>query len=480
VEKRRYLFHFSANLKPYNFFRGKGNDRFDSYLLSVDFLDEHKELARLVVHENRVLCADNGNVDLITKFIDRQTSKVAPLQKLRKDEEEKLKHKVRPGQLSSSLTNSFQLLAQDIVNQAKGEIADDHVVSVLRAQESLNPTYLVGMEDFTLVTLTALNVEREYTNLPLEWYKSASKRAIEYAVRTKEGEFGPCQSLVFAGLHAIDFDTAKEAGRLAGEAKSDGIASGLVGAMKDQSFADFHMKNGEVIELSAPIPRPYMRTLDIVAGLHVGYTSVTGRRPAFHGLGVGSPILFPLVSLLGDAQTYLAVDSTAPIKDAIANTISLYVDTPAPRKLKAYRIAEFWLAENNGWRCTCPYCRDFNELHPPNVAKAVEWWHGERKRGLNPDDMHAPSPLAEFLPILSTPQDDTTKQRARMTRISHNHWVLKRIEEQVRRHGHNLDSLRQYVASTMQVYLTLAGNNPGWQMAAEVAWKTADQTSQEL
>jgi hypothetical protein len=232
--------------------------------------------------------------------------------------------------------------------------------------------------------------------------------------------------------------------------------------------------------LGINIPRPYMRTLEIIAGLHVGYATATGRRPAFHGLGVGTPILLPLVSLLGNSSTYLAVDSTAPIKDAFARTITLYVDTPAPRKLKAHRIAEFWLAENNGWRCTCPYCRRFTEFHPPKLGQALEWWQSEGKRQLVAEDMHAPSPLAEFLPILSTPDNDTTRQRARMTRISHNHWVLKRLEEQVRKHEQDLNSLRQFVTNMMQVYLSLAGSSPSWQAAAEVAWRIADKASLEL
>jgi hypothetical protein len=474
------MFHFAANLKPYNVLRGPGNRRFDSYLLSVDFFAEHRDLARLVVKENRTLCADNGNVDLIKEFINKHGDKAEPLQELRKIEEEKLEGKVRPGQLSSSLTGSFQQFAQEIFEQAEKVITDEHVVSVLRTQEAMNPTYIVGMEDFTLVTLTALDIEREYSNLPLEWYKPASERAIEYAIRTKKGEFGPCQSLVFAGLHAIDYDTAKQAGRLAGEAKLDGIASGLVGALKDKSFVDFRIENNEVIDLGVNVPRPYIRTLEIVAGFHTGYANASGQRPPFHGLGLGSPILLPLVSLIGDAQTYLAIDSTAPIKVAIARTIALYVDTPVPRKLKAHRIAEFWLSENDGWRCTCPYCRKFTELHPPNLANALEWWQGEGKRKLSSDDMHAPSPLAEFLPILSTPIDEKTKQRARMTRISHNHWVLKRIETQLRKHGRNVNSLREFVANTVQVYLKMPGSSPSWQAAAEIAWGIADKTAQEL
>lgn len=474
------MFHFSANLKPYNVFRGRGNHRFDSYLLSVDFSDEHKELAALIVDEGRVLCADNGNVDLIGEFIERHRLEVQPLQERRKAEEEILDHKARPGQLSSSLTSSFRKLAEGILSNAKNAISQDHVTSTLLGQESLNPRYIVGMEDFTIVTLTALNVEPEYSNLPAEWYLTASQRAIEFAVETKSGDFGPNKSSVFGGLHAIDFDSAKQAGELAGKAKLDGIASGMVGVLKDKTFIDFRMEDGEVIELPRNIPRPYMRTLQIIAGFHIGFASVTDRRPAFHGLGVGSPILLPLISLLGDIDTYLAVDSTAPIKDAFANVISLYVDTPAPRKLKAYRIAEFWLAENDGWRCECPYCRNFRKRHPPNLPAALDWWQGEEKRRLRAEDMHAPSPLAELLPLLSTPEDVETRSLARTTRILHNHWVLKRIETNIRKHSINSTSLRIYIEKIMETYLSLTGSNRSWQEAARVAWKIAENASETL
>ena len=474
------MFHFAANLKPYTVLRGRGNRRFDSYLLSVDFFHEHKDLARLVVLENRILCADNGNVDLIRDFIDLHSDKANHLQLLRKNEEERLGHKVRPGELSASLTDSFQQLAQGVKDTAKEFIDDDHIVSVLKTQEAMNPTYIVGMEDFTIVALTALNIEPEYSNLPLEWYQEASSRAIEYAVKTASGIFGPSRGKVFGGLHAIDYDTGILSGRLAGEAGLSGIASGLVGALKDKSFVDFRIEDGNVIELRTNIPRPYMRTLEIIAGFHVGYTSVKKKRPAFHGLGVGSPILLPLVSLLGDPQTYLAVDSTAPTKDAIAKTIALYVDTPAPRKLKAYRIAEFWLSDNHGWRCNCPYCRKFTKQHPPDMSKAHDWWRSEGKRELHSDDMHSPSPLAEFMPILSSPEDSMTRQQASMTRISHNHWVIKRIEKDLREHGQNTDSLRNFVSDTMQAYMTLEGSNENWKAAAKIAWAIAEETSLAL
>ena len=58
-------FHFVANLKPYTLHRGRGNDRFGAYLLSVDYARDFADLARDVRGGDGVLCADNGNVDLL-------------------------------------------------------------------------------------------------------------------------------------------------------------------------------------------------------------------------------------------------------------------------------------------------------------------------------------------------------------------------------------------------------------------------------
>jgi hypothetical protein len=91
---------------------------------------------------------------------------------------------------------------------------------------------------------------------------------------------------------------------------------------------------------------------EIVAGLHEGFVDASGRRPRFHALGLGTPILVVLLAALGDGVTYTATDSTAPIVDGwSAPTISLYVDDPAPLKYKAHRIAQHWLAEDKPWRC---------------------------------------------------------------------------------------------------------------------------------
>lgn len=475
------MFQFVANLKPYNVYRGRGNDRFDAYLLSVDYLSQHRKLSQLIVDERKTLCADNGNVDLIVDAIRQNSDGAAALHKERRKEEKSLDRMARPGDLSNQLTRRFQKFSNEVFSRLKSNPNKEHVRQVLEMQNLMSPTYIVGMEDFTIVTLTALNIERQYAQLPLSWYQRSTKRALEFAEKTKRNEYGTIEGEVFAGLHAMDYDTAVQVGQMAAESEIDGIATGLVSAMKDPGYMDFRIQDGNIVDLDRSVPRPYIRTMEIISGMHLGYKSISGKRLRFHGLGVGTPILLPMVGLLSRRKGFTAIDSTAPIKDAYSSrTISLYVDTPAPRKLKAHRIIEFWLARNIGWTCKCPYCREFNKNHDIHLSKARKWWKSVGERRLRSGDVRSPSPLAEFIPLLSSSKNKATRRAAGLARIRHNHWVMKRIEKNVQDLSRRPRSLRNWVNNQMEIYLSLPGSSARWQAAARVAWDITNNTFDDL
>lgn len=58
------MFHFVANLKRYTLLEVAPVDRFGAYLLSADYASGLTELAGMVKAEQRVLVADNGNMDV--------------------------------------------------------------------------------------------------------------------------------------------------------------------------------------------------------------------------------------------------------------------------------------------------------------------------------------------------------------------------------------------------------------------------------
>lgn len=473
-------FHFVANLKPYTLHRGRGNDRFSAYLLSTDYARALSDLSREVVRGNGVLCADNGNVDLIRGLLRRHEAEALVLDNARREEEGRLGRYARPGDLSAPLRERFQAFAKVVRAASEASVDRPHVESVVAAQQVMHPTYLIGMEDFTVATLTGLGAEPEYLGLEPDFYAALAKRAVDFAFATQAGGYGPCDSQVFAGLHASDYDTARLVGRAAGAAGVLGIATGLVGALQDKSFVDFRVEDGAVIELGRAVPRPYLRVAEIAAGLHEGFVEVCGRRPRFHALGAGTPILLPLLAALGDGATYTATDSTSPIVDGWSGpTISLYVDEPAPLKYKAYRLAEAWLSEGRAWDCPCPYCRAFNRAYPPRIEEALRWWRSEGEPRLTAASVGRASPLSTCLPLLANADDPGLRLTAAMARVGHNHWVIQRIELSARRHSQTPEMLLAWVDGVVANYLASAAD-PAWKAAIGAAWPLVRRAAERM
>jgi hypothetical protein len=472
------MFHFVANLKPFTIGPDAKAARFDSYLLSVDYTSGLIALVDQVHKQHSVLVADNGNFDRMGALMKPLLAPAAKLAAARQAEEKRLGHAARPGQLSAGLQKKYAAWRAKVATVAAAARKSDDVKAVVKAQGAMAPTYLIGMEDFAIPLMVGLGIERAYASIPMSFFTQAAGRALDYAVKTAKGGYGPCNGSVFAGLHAMDFDTALEIGRLAGKAKVEGIATGFGMTLDDRDFCDFRIENGKIVELGASVPRSYVRVLEVAAGLHLGYARATGHRPKFHSLGVGTPILQPMLAVLGDKGTYTSTDSTAPIKDAYSSvTIALYVDTPAPLKLKAYLIAEKWLDGGIPWDCKCPYCAGFLKQHPFQLTKAKAWWKAHGRRKLEPKDMWAPSPLAGLLPLLSMPKDPAVRKQAGLARVGHNHWVLKRLETNIRRRSGA--ELREWVDGLVDKYVN-AGSGVAWKGATKAAWAVAQKAAREL
>jgi hypothetical protein len=464
------VLHFVGNLKDYLFHPGRGNRRLDAFLLSVDHAAEARDLVGELHEAGKVLVADNGNVDLIRTLVAEFEPLAAEPGRLRSEEQSARGHGLRPGEASADLVAAYGELAERVRAASLARAGPDRVRATVAAQAALRPSYLIGMEDFTIATLTALGVEPFQCGLPASFCPDLAERVARFAVDTARGVYGEVQGEPFAGVHAFDYDTAVAAGEVAGQIGVAGLATGLVGALQDRGYRDFRVRGGDVMELGRSVPRPYVRTMEILAGLHVGHARATGRRPRLHALGLGTPVLLPLLAALGDAETFTAADSTAPIVDAwMSPTISLYVDAPAPLKLKAHKIVQYWLRDGVPWDCPCPYCRRFEEAHPPRLDEAHAWWRSQGAPPLDIRHLHRGSPLAECLPLLGFPVDDTLRTEAAIARVRHNHWILRRIEVASRRHAHDPKALLAWAGAVVEDYLASYAD-PAWKEAVAVAW----------
>ena len=474
------MFQFVANLKPYLLNPGRGRRRFDTYLLSPDYLTEGRDLVAAARRDDRLIAADNGNFDLIGQLVERFAADASLIHRDRIDEEGRLGRKARPGDLSMAVTDRYRRLAREVAAVGRSETPIARTRSTVGSQREIGGDYLVGMEDLALAALIGLGIQPEYARMPSSWYEGSSRRALGLAERTRAGDFGEIDGLVFAGLHGVDFDTARRAGRLAGDARTDGIASGLGGALSDPSYIDFRVQDGKTIDLDTSVPRAYLRVVEVAAGLHLGYAERAGARPRFHALGVGTPILLPLLSIMGDRGTFTAVDSTAPILDAWSSlTVSLYIDQPAPMKLKAHRIAEVWISGGPAWTCSCSGCSSFSRAHPPRITAARTWWRGEGRRTLLAQDLRAPSPLADLMPLLGSPSDAAISREAGMARIAHNHWVLQRLVTAAQANSTSSSRLRGWAEDVIGRYVESSADD-SWRAAVGEAWKIAESTSAEL
>jgi len=472
------VFHFVANLRKSTFYRGRGNDRFGAYLLSVDYMRSRQALARRVLTEGRVLCADNGNVDLIRALVAEFRGRADALTERVRAAEKQLGRRVRPGELTGPLQSEFRALAHALREASVARTGEAHARSAVAAQALMSPSYAVGMEDLTMAAMIALGVESEYSSLPTEFYAGCVERAAGFYRATQDGAFGEAPKVVLAGMHAVDLDTARLAGAEAAAVGAAGIASGVAGALMDRSWVDFRVDDGAVIEFERNVPRPYVRVAEICAGMHEGFVAQSGRRPAFHALGLGTPILLPLLARLGDGTTFTAVDSTAPLVDAWTSpTISLYVRDPAPLKLKAHRILEHWLDDDGlAWACPCPYCQGFARRFPPDIAAARAHWVATGRPRLSRADIHRTSVYPQWVPLLGYANNGALRSDAAMARVGHNHWVIQRLEHEIRQQSSEPARLEEWVESVVEQYLASYAHT-SWKRAVSVAWEITNRSA---
>lgn len=378
------------------------------------------------------------------------------------------------------MRDRFRVLAQKLATRSEAITTDAFVHGAVGRQSSIHPSMLVGMEDLTLGTMGALNIEPEYAALPDSFFEERALRAVTFAQRTIKGDFGDVHGRVLAGLHALDYDSGVLAGRVAAKAGLDGVTLGMSAALTDRNYVDFRVEDGKLIELAKAVPRPYLRVIEIAAGVIEGFHRVGRPRPAFHALGVGTPILLPLLSLLGQGEDYFATDSTAPIVDGWSSpTISLYVTDPAPLKYKADHIANAWIRGGRGWDCGCPYCSAFRAAHPPDFGRAQTWWRRQGKPSIKKEMLTRSGPLSAWLPFLGHSADGDIRTKAGLARVGHNHWTLRRLELEIRKRSANWSDLLTWVGGIVDAYQAAPGS-ASWKAAVTEAYLVARAVGERL
>ena len=220
----------------------------------------------------------------------------------------------------------------------------------------------------------SLNIERAYTNTSRRNYRAINHKVANRAAMLLRDIPLALRHRYYPVASAVSFNTAVDAGREFAKAGIRNISMGFGAYMADNNFIDHIIVGRRRLDLGSNLPARYIRTVAVAKGFWQGYEEL-GKPPIrFHFLGLGAPIMLPLIALNSHRTPELSFDATSPIKDATRGG-TLYVEKPAPLKVRirkvAYRIAK---NEDAMWDCPCPFCVEFIKQHPFNYQLGRQWF----------------------------------------------------------------------------------------------------------
>ncbi len=395
------------------------------------------------------LAIDNGNTTVIFKLIDEFSAKAQKLAKLRKQSEKK------DSLLSPGLVKKYQDLVDEIITRTSTLASLERKKSILQEQVSLTPQLFICLEDLTIPLITNLDLEPAITgeyNSKLVELQNIGINAVKTVL---SGKLGSIEGRPYATLHAFDYDSAYQVGKKAGKIKSlEGIATGLASFLNDRNYINSYMLKGKRIWTNnkKSIPYRYIRTLLVTLGLIDGFSSVRkGAIPYFHGLGAGSPILLPLLSLCTYGSPQFSVDSTSPEKNASMG--KLFVNKPAPLTLSVAGIAQALIDGRRVWDCTCPACKEITKKLPFDITAARNFYKSKiAPKKIQDTDLEKEDGIGKFLSFCSLTRFKPNAGLIKQARIEHSHWALIEVIKELRSCSQSYNGLRKVVGRMCDSY----------------------------
>lgn len=404
------------------------------YLLAPGYFTRTtQELAKQVRAKQLRLLADNGNFSKIEKVRDKFSVKARQLWLKVAELEQSLGRSLLPTDKATSLRAAYRALANDVRDHTRQ--LNGNGETGLAQQLKMNPSALIGVEDITLASWLSLDIEPSYLQLPPETFK-AINRDVAVRARQRRAQLPPALARVYYPVaSAFSYNTAFDAGRVFANAGHEKIALGFGAFMADDNWSDHAEMGSRLISFPKRFPNRYLRTVLVAKGFWDGYARESGKAPkAFHFLGLGAPIMIPLVTLIAWKTPDLTFDATSPIKDALQGG-TLYVSKPAYLKLRTQAIA-FNLATNTiaDWNCPCPFCRQFMKIYPFQRKLAFAWFKkNKHAHEVRAEDLKPSGALFAAFPLLSEPTSGPLRKAVDQARIGHNHWVLEEVTANLRK-----------------------------------------------
>ncbi|MCO1336369.1 hypothetical protein MO867_18715 [Microbulbifer sp. OS29] len=398
----------------------------DGYLLSAHRItNPNLQLAVEVRNRGLPLFADNGTKQLIDSVIAQFSGRAREITREVKILRRQLGHLPRGRDVPIKLRKQADTLAESVLTDCTERSESIDPKQLIERQLKMNPTDLIAQEDFASTCLVALDLEREITGWTVERIAARNRRSLRLWQKVAENPL--CQdTTVYAVLSAMDYNTARDAGKLAADAGVTSAAMGLAGVCGDLNATDFFVSGRASFKLTRPVPRRYVRLAQIVKGIADGYRDHSTSLERFHCLGLGAPSLLPIAAAALPAETGVTADATSPIHAAAKDRV-LYDPENFGDRASTKEIVERILGGGN-WPFLSPFTQSFKQRFGHDPESARRWWNTQGNPAISTEILRQPSDLTAALPLFCE-ANQHVRSIARDTWIAHNHWVLGELTE---------------------------------------------------
>lgn len=444
--------HFVYNISTdtYNSETLINNDPWGYLLAPNNATPQLVRLARRVRGEGRSLLADNGNFETIGRVARAFKEDREKLREQLARVEEGLGRSARPGELPAPLSRQYfhaSVRARELARQLAGDGERR-----IGEQLALEPTHIIGVEDITAACWLALDLERTYMGRRRRDWSRMNSATARRAIRRLGHLPASLRDAYYPVASAESYATADDAGRIFATKGLTHVAMGFGAYMVDNNYTDHVYLARRRVDFGSRLPNRYIRTVAVARGFHHGYESVTGNSPdGFHFLGLGAPIMLPLVALAVHPGSCLTFDATSPIRDALKDGM-LYVTKPAYLKIRIRKSAG-WLADDPArrWDCPCPFCKDFTKRYPFDYSAGVRWRQANLVSDPSAADLREGGGLYDAYPLYSEPSSGPRRDAVDRARVGHNHWALEQVTRAIRE-AIQENSLPQHVEQVVSSY----------------------------
>jgi hypothetical protein len=398
---------------------------------------------------NQYLYTDNGNFSLIGDVAESLETKAKEAKDSVSEYEDTLGRTVKRSELPEEIKMKVAEIAQKAVNLAEKMQEIKEAENPLAEQIALNPSHIIGVEDIVPAVLLRLDFKFEWLPYDRSYFKrrnqSIAKRGTKVLL-----ELNPDISY-YPVASAMDYNTAYDAGKIFAAAGHKHVAIGMGAFMADNSYVDGYRYGRRWVKLGKLIPNRYLSTALVTRGFFDGYQNETGSAPeGFHFLGLGAPIMLPIVTRAAWGTKHISFDATSPIMDAVERTI--YVNSPAYLKIRTWKVADRLAnSPNEEWNCPCLFCQDFLKEYPIDYDSLRDTL-SKSKKPVDPDDLREDGLYYQAATLLSEPRSGVFRKAVSMARMGHNHWVLYGICQQLNQVAENEWELDQHLNRIVEDY----------------------------